>query len=334
MRSELPAGRSRVPRTAVPIRLERSVLAVPGTNPRMHARAAAAGADLVFLDLEDAVAPSEKEASRALVAQSLRTLAWGRTTRAFRINALDTPWWYRDLIEVVEAAGDALDCVIVPKVNRPEDVCAVAALLASIEQYRGFSRPIGIEAQVETAQGLVAVEAIAACSERLEALVFGMGDYAASMRMPLALIGVPDAHDALYGGDRFHYALHRLVAAARAHGLRVVDGPYAAIRDRDGFQRACRVALALGFDGKWCLHPDQVPVANAVFAPSAEELAWAQRVLAAYAAATAEGRGVLTVDGHMVDAASLRMAQSALERARLAGLLPSAEPAPASDEGR
>ena len=311
-----------MPRAAVPIRLERSVLAVPGASPRMHARAATSAADLVFLDLEDAVAPSEKEASRALVAEALRTLDWGGKTRAFRINALDTPWWYRDLIEVVETAGGALDCVIVPKVHRPEDVCAVAALLTSIEQYRGLARPIGIEAQIESAQGLVAVEAIAACSERLEALVFGPGDYAASMRMPLTLIGVPDANDVLYGGDRFHYALQRIVAAARANGLRVIDGPYAAIRDLDGFRRACQVALALGFDGKWCLHPDQVPIANSVFAPSAEEIAWAQRVLEAYAAASAEGRGVLTVDGHMVDAASLRMAQSVLERARQAGLPP------------
>lgn len=310
-----------MPRAPVPVRLERSQLAVPASNWEMIQKAVASQADAVFLDLEDAVAPNEKEASRPNVVRALRELDWGRKVRLFRINGLDTPWAYRDLVEVVEQAGDRLDCVIIPKVNRAEDVYVVETLLQEIEQFKGFSRPIGIEAQIETAQGIVNIDQIARSSERLEALIFGMGDYAASMQMPLDAIGVPDENDALYPGHRWNYVMHRIVASARALGLRALDGPYAAFRDAEGYRQACRVARALGFDGKWCIHPSQISVANEVFAPSPREVQWASRVLQEYERAMQEGRGAITVDGKMVDAASLRMARVTVEKARLAGLL-------------
>lgn len=306
---------------AVPLRLERSVLAVPASSWRMVQRAVATEADLVFLDLEDAVAPSEKESARANVVRALRELDWGRKVRAFRMNALDTPWAYRDLVEVVEQAGEVLDLVIVPKVGRPEEVVFVDLLLTQIELHRGYARPVGVEVQIETPRGVLQADRIAGASPRLEALVFGPGDYAASIQMPMARIGVPDEHDRLYPGHRWGFAMHRLVAAARAEGLRAVDGPYADVRDREGFRRSCQVARALGFDGKWCIHPDQVPIANEVFTPSPEEVAWSLRVVEAYERALQEGQGAVALDGRMIDAASLRMAQVVVEKARQAGLV-------------
>jgi len=310
-----------VAQRSLPVRLERSVLAVPASSWRMIEKALRTEADMVFLDLEDAVAPSEKESARANVVRALRDLDWGRKVRAFRMNGLDTPWAYRDLVEVVEEAGDALDLVIVPKVSRPEEVVFVDLLLGQIERNKGLARPVGVEVQVETPQGFLYADRIAGASPRLEALVFGPGDYAASMQMPMAHIGVPDEHDRLYPGHRWGYVMHRLVASARAEGLRAVDGPYAEIRDGEGFRRSCQIARALGFDGKWCIHPDQVPIANEVFSPAPEEVAWALRVVEAYEQALREGQGAVAVDGRMVDAASLRLAQVVVEKARQAGLV-------------
>ncbi|MFN3974170.1 MAG: HpcH/HpaI aldolase/citrate lyase family protein [Dehalococcoidia bacterium] len=310
-----------MPRTPVPIRLERSFLSVPASNWGMIQKAVASDADCIYLDLEDAVAPSQKEGSRPLVVKALRELEWGRKVRCVRINGLDTPWAYRDIVEVVEAAGDCLDCVVLPKTNRPEDVAFVDILLTQIEHHKGFSRRIGIEAQIETAQGMVNIHAIAMASERLEALVFGPGDYAASMQMPQAAIGEPDEADAIYPGHRWHYAMHRIVAAARGAGLRALDGPFAAHRDTEGFRKACLIARSLGFDGKWCIHPIQVPIANQVFSPPSKEVEWAMRVIQAYEEALARGEGAITIDGRMIDAASLRVAQATVQKARLAGLL-------------
>lgn len=301
-----------------PERLERSILVTPATSPRMIAKAAAAPADLVCIDLEDAVVPAEKEAARANVIRAFRELDFGPRLRAFRINGLDTPFAYRDLIEVVEAAGDRLDLVVMPKVNQPDDVRFVATLLDQIEAYQGFAHRIGIEAQIETALGCANAEAIAAASPRLEALVFGPGDFAASARMPADAIGAFDEHDRRYPGHRWHYVMQRIVVAARAFGKRALDGPFADIRDLAGFQRSCEIGRALGFDGKWCIHPDQLATANATFAPPADEVAWARRVLDAAERAEAAGYGALTVDGKMVDAASLRMARVLVERDALA----------------
>ncbi|HUX67308.1 MAG TPA: CoA ester lyase [Terriglobales bacterium] len=304
---------------APPLRLERTLLFVPANNWRMIEKAAASDADAVCLDLEDAVPVEHKAASRAVVARALRELDFGPRLRMFRINGLDTGFAYRDLIEVVEAAGERLDLVMLPKASGAGEVEFVDRLLTQIEQQRpGNTRPpIGIEAQIETARGFVYCREIAAASPRLEALIFGAGDYAASMQMPSSGIGEFDAHDALYPGHRWHAAMHAIVACARAFGLRAMDSPYAAYRDAAGFERSCRIALALGFDGKQCIHPAQLEMARSVFTPTAEAAAHAARVVAAYEEAAAAGRGAVSLDGKMVDAANLRLAQVVARKAEL-----------------
>ncbi len=297
-------------------RLDRSILAVPASEPRKVEKAVASSADAVFLDLEDAVPPDQKDTARREAARALRDLDWGLKTRMVRINALDTPWAYRDVIEVCEAAGHFLDSVVVPKVGRPEEVAFVDILLGQVEAHLGLTRRVRIHVLVESAEGLSNLDRIAAASPRLEALSFGPGDFAASVGMPAAAIGTHDTWDDLYPGHRWHYAMQRVVVVARAHGLRAYDGPSAEFRDLEAFRRLCLVARALGFDGKWCIHPAQIPVVHEVFSPTPEEVAWAQRVVAAYEAAQAEGRGVITVEGKMVDAASLRMARATLARSR------------------
>ena len=295
-------------------RLTRSMLFVPAARPDMIHKAAQSAADAVCLDLEDSVAPEQKEASRANVIQALQQLDFGKRIRMLRINALDTPFAYRDVIEVVEAAGEHLDLIMLPKTRDAGDVRFLDLLLAQIEMRHHLSRPIGIEAQIETAGGFVWLREIAQSAPRLEALIFGPGDYAASMRMPLANIGEADQHDALYPGHRWHAVMHGIVAAARANNLRCMDGPYADFKDQAGFERACKVALAMGFDGKQCIHPAQLPTANRIFAPAPDELNWAQKVVEAYEQASAAGRGAISLNGKMVDAANIRMAQTILQR--------------------
>ncbi len=301
------------------IRPERSVLATPASSRRMIEKGLASAADVVFLDLEDAVAPAAKSAARQEAIRAVRELDWGGKPRVVRVNAPDTPFCFKDIVELVEAAAEQLDLLLIPKVNGPADVHFVDRLLSQIEAATGRVHPIGIELQIETPAGLAACEAIAAASPRIEALVFGPGDYAAAAGLPQDAIGVPDDWDAAVAGDRFGYPKDRLLVAARAAGLRAIDGPYADFRNLDGFGRACRAARARGYDGIWCIHPSQIATANNLFSPTAEELAWAHRVLDEAAAAARDGRGALTVDGRMVDAASLRMARSTL------GRVPSAE---------
>jgi citrate lyase beta subunit len=301
------------------LRAERSVLATPGSNPRMIAKALASDADVVMIDLEDAVAPEAKSDARAEVIAALRHGDWRGRPRTFRMNALDTPWFVRDLVEIVEGAGDALDLIVVPKVGSPEDVQTVATILFALESAVGRTTAVGLEVQIESARGLANCEAIAVANPRLEALIFGPGDYAATVRMPLAAIGMPDAWDDAYPGHRWDYPLHRILVAARVAGLRAIDGPYADFRDLDGFRRSCLTARALGYDGKWCIHPAQVPVANEVFTPTEAEIAWAREVLAANADAAREGRGSFALHGQMIDAASLRMARATLARAEVGG---------------
>jgi citrate lyase subunit beta/citryl-CoA lyase len=294
---------------------QRSVLICPASHPRMPQRAVASGADVVVLDLEDAVAPGEKAAARAALARALRELDWRGRPRRYRVNGLDTPYFYRDLIDVLEPAGDLVDAVVVPKVERPEDVHVVATLLAQIEASVGIGHSIGIEAQIESPLGLRHCEAIAAASRRLRSVVFGPGDYAASAGMPLTAIGVEDEWDAAYPGHRFHDAMHRILVAGRAAGVRVIDGPYAALRDEEGLRRSCLVARALGYDGKWCIHPDQVETVNDVFSPGAEEIAWARRVVEAADEVEREGLGAVDHAAVEGDGASVRLARSLLARA-------------------
>jgi citrate lyase subunit beta/citryl-CoA lyase len=290
------------------------MLFVPASRPDMIQKAARSAADAICLDLEDAVALDQKEASRANVIQALQHLDFGRRTRMLRINALDTPFAYRDIIEIVEAAGAQLDLIMLPKTRDASDVRFLDTLLSQIEMRQHLSQHIGIEAQIETASGFVWLREIAQSAPRLEALIFGPGDYAASMRMPLANIGEPDLHDAIYPGHRWHAIMHAIVASARANNLRCMDGPYADFKDEAGFERACKVALAMGFDGKQCIHPAQLPTANRIFAPTPDELTCAHTVVDAYEQASAAGRGAISVSGKMIDAANIRMAQTILQR--------------------
>ena len=298
-------------------RLTRSQLYVPASKPAMIQKAAASAADAVCIDLEDSVTPAEKSSSRANVIHALKEIDFGRRVRMFRINALDTPFAYRDLVEVVEAAGDRLDAVMIPKAGSARDIEFVDTLLTQIEAHTRLTRQIGLEAQIETASGFLHAAEIAGASPRLEALIFGAGDYAASMRMPSSAIGEADEHDEIYPGHRWHAVMHTIVAAARVNGLRCLDGPYAGYTDAAGLARACQIALAMGFDGKQCIHPAQLAAVNATFTPSLEEVTKAAAVLKAYEAAAAAGQGAATHDGRMIDAANLRMARTILERHRL-----------------
>jgi citrate lyase beta subunit len=302
------------------MRLERSELAVPASNWRMIEKSASSDADLAFLDLEDSVAPAAKSQARVNVIRAFNELSWGVKPHVFRMNALDTPYFYRDLIEIVEGAPAQVDLILVPKVNRPEDVYVVDTLLTQIEAAVCVEQPIGLEVLIETAEGLINCEQIARASARVESIVFGPGDYTASLRIPATSIGTPDEWDAVYPGHRFHYPMHRILVAGRAAGIRVIDGPFADYRDLDGFRTSCVLARSLGYDGKMCIHPAQISVANEVFAPTKAEIAWARRVVDAYERATAEGTGAITIDDKMIDVASIRMAETTLERARQAGL--------------
>ena len=303
-------------------RPRRSCLAVPGSSPRFIAKAQGLDADEVFLDLEDAVAPAAKPAARQAVAQALRDGGWGGRVMAVRINDVTTAWAYRDVVDVVEQAGPHLDAIVLPKVTGPGHVVWLDLLLGQIEQAKGYPvGAIGIEAQIEDARGLAAVDAIAAASPRLAALVFGPADFMASLGMRSLDIGAQPAGYA--GGDAFHYPLLRLLVAARAHGLQAIDGPYAAIADTEGLARAAASVAALGFDGKWVLHPGQVGPVNEAFSPSQQDYDRAELILAAYAHYTGENQlGAALLDGQMIDEASRKLALVTAARGRAAGLTP------------
>ena len=290
-------------------RLQRSELAVPGSNPNMFEKAAASNVDYVFLDLEDAVAPDDKLAARANIIQALRDIDWrgaGKTI-SIRINGLDTHYMYRDVVEIVEQAGEFLDTILIPKVGVPSDVYMVDAMLSQIETAVGINHRIGLEALIETTLGMANVEAIAMASDRLEAMHFGVADYAASCRARTTNIGGlnPD-----YPGDQWHDGLSRMLVACRAYGLRPVDGPFGDFNDPEGFQLAARRAAALGYEGKWAIHPSQIDLANGVFSPPASEVDRAKRILVALEEAAAQGKGAAQLDGRMIDAASARMAEN------------------------
>jgi citrate lyase beta subunit len=299
------------------VRLSRSVLAVPASKWKMIERGPSSGADLFFLDLEDATAPSEKAAARENVVQALKELDWQGRPAFYRMNSLDTPYFYRDIIDVVEEVGERLDLILVPKVERPEDLCTLDTLLRSVEMSAGIMPgKVKLEAQIETALGLANTDTIARATDRLEALVFGPGDYAASIRMPQTSIGTMDEWDEAYPGHRMSYVMQRIVVAARVGGVRAVDGPVADYRDEEGLRKSCLVARSLGFDGKWCIHPGQVEIVNEVFSPTEKEIEWARKVVDSYEEANIAGSGSISVDGQMVDAASIRMAQSTLDLAQ------------------
>jgi citrate lyase subunit beta/citryl-CoA lyase len=299
-----------------PSRLRRSELAVPAANPRMIEKAAASDADLVFLDLEDATAPALKEEARANVIHGLKTLEWGRTLRAVRVNAADTRWATDDMVEVVTNAHEHLDIIIVPKPYAPRDIWFFETLLDQLEQKLGLEPRIGFEALIEEAQALSRVEEMASCSPRLEALILGFGDLAASLGFRVG--HEADPADA-YPGDPWHAARARLIAACRANGIDAIDGPYPNFTKPEAYRRECTWASTLGAVGKWCIHPSQIPIANEVFAPSDKEIAFARKQLEAYETATKSGAGAGSAGGMLVDAATLRLFQAVIDRAKQTG---------------
>ena len=289
------------------IRLRRSCLAVPGSSPKMLAKAAGRAADEVFIDLEDAVAPEAKnDETRRLVAGALCGQEWTAPTRAVRVNAVGTPWWRDDLSIVVAEAGPALHCVIVPKVESVEQVDAVSRLLDELDP----EGRVGIEIQIESPRGLVEIERLAVASPRIETLILGPGDYAAAAGMPELTVGAGDP-------DRWHYVLAKILTTARAFGLQAIDGPYAAILDLDGFRELAGRSRLLGFDGKWAIHPDQIAICNEVYSPTQGEFERAEQILAAYRDARA---GAVLFEGEMIDEASRKLAISMAERGRAAGM--------------
>jgi malyl-CoA/(S)-citramalyl-CoA lyase len=311
-----------------PARLNRSELAVPGSQPQMFEKAAQSDADVIFLDLEDAVAPDEKAQARKNIIKALNDMDWGKKTMSVRINGLDTHYMYRDVVDVVEQAGERLDLIMVPKVGTAADVYAVDMMVTQIESAKGYKKRIGFEHIIETALGMQNVSAIAAASRRNESLHFGVADYAASTRARTTIIGgvnpdysvltdpLEDGSRQVHWGDMWHYALARMVVAARANGLRPIDGPFGDFKDADGYRAAAKRAAVLGCEGKWAIHPSQLALANEVMSPSEAEVTRATRILEAMAVAEAKGLGAVSLDGRLIDYASIRQAEVLVAKAR------------------
>jgi malyl-CoA/(S)-citramalyl-CoA lyase len=314
-------------------RLNRSELAVPGSSPKLFEKAAASAADVVFLDLEDAVAPDDKVQARKNVIQAIREVDWGTKTLSLRINGLDTHYMYRDVVDVIEQSGDRLDLIMIPKVGTAADVYALDMLVTQVEDAVGRKKRIGFEMIIETALGMANVDAIAGASKRNESLHFGVADYAASTKARTTVIGGPNA---LYGvltdpgeagpdeagsprdyhwGDMWHYPIARMVVAARAYGLRPIDGPFGDFSDPDGFRAQANRAAVLGCEGKWAIHPAQIALANEVNSPSKAEVTKAKRILEAMEQATREGKGAVALDGRLIDIASIKQAEVLVQKA-------------------
>jgi citrate lyase subunit beta/citryl-CoA lyase len=292
-------------------RLQRSYLAVPGSNPSMIDRAIKSAADFVFLDCEDAVAPPEKEQARKNIIQALNDLDWKGAGKSVsvRINGLDTHYMYRDVVDIVEQAGSKLDTILIPKVGVAADVYTVECIVSQIEVAKGLTNKIGTEALIETPLGMANVESIASAPSRLEAKHVGVGDYSAFNKARNVVIGGlnPD-----FPGDQWHFPLSRMTVACRAYGLRPIDGPFGGIDDPEGYKAAARHGAALGMEGKWAIHPSQIDLANEIFSPTAKEVERAERILVALKEAEAQGKGAASLDGKMIDAASEKMAKNLL----------------------
>ena len=299
------------------MRLRRSELSTPASSERMIEKAAASDADLVFLDLEDSVSPNEKVAARAKVIHGLKTLDWGKKTRAVRINDLETEYAYQDIISVVEEAGEYLDVLIVPKVKTARDVWWVDVLLTQIEKRLKRARRIGLEVLIEEVEAMLHVEEIARASSRLEAIIFGHIDYSASQGIDAKYAG--NDLDS-YPGDLWHYARNRVVIAARAAGIDAIDGPYLDFKNTEGYRRECLRAKTLGMVGKWAIHPSQIAIANEVFSPSREEVERARKLDALYTEAQEKGLGAVAFEGKMIDVAVVRSARNIIRKADLIGM--------------
>jgi malyl-CoA/(S)-citramalyl-CoA lyase len=317
-------------------RLHRSELAVPGSNTALFEKAAKSNADIIFLDVEDAVAPDDKEQARKNIIAGLNDINWGSKTMMIRINGLDTHYMYRDVVDIVEACP-RLDMILIPKVGVPADVYAIDMLVTQIEAAKGRTKRIGFEVLIETALGMANVEAIAQASPRLEAMTFGVADYAASTRARTTVIGGvnpdygvladkdADGKRAYYWADQWHAAQTRMMIACRAYGLRPIDGPFGDFGDQDGFFAAAKRAAVLGYEGKWAIHPSQIDLANQVFTPSDTEVNKAKRIIEAMDQAAKEGKGAVSLDGKLIDIASIRMAEALLNKAQAMGMAAAAE---------
>ena len=306
-------------------RLRRSILSVPGSSEKMMSKAVGLPADEIMLDLEDGVALEEKEEARAKIIRSFLDHDWGGRVRAYRINGLDTPFAYRDIIDVVEQAGASIDVVVIPKVEKAADVEFVDLLVSQIELSMRLERRIGLEASIETALGMLNVKEIAFASPRLEALVFGIADYGASLGMPSSGISGHGDGEEQYPANRWHFPLSRMVMAAKAAGLAAIDAPYGDFKDPAGLKESCQVSRALGYDGKWAIHPNQLEIVNETFTPSQEDINLAVRILQAYREADAAGEGATALDGKMVDGGSIRLARVTYDKARKLGLVEDGE---------
>jgi malyl-CoA/(S)-citramalyl-CoA lyase len=307
-------------------RLHRSELAVPGSNPGMFEKAAKSAADIIFLDCEDAVAPDDKEQARKNIVQGLNEINWGNKTMMVRINGLDTHYMYRDVVDIVEACP-RLDMILIPKVGVPADVYALDMLVTQIETAKRRTKRIGFELLIETALGMANVEAIAQSSKRLEAMSFGVADYAASTRARTTVIGGVNkeygvltdkdekGHRDYFWADQWHAAQTRMMVACRAYGLRPIDGPFGDFSDPEGYLAAARRAAVLGYEGKWAIHPSQIALANEVYTPSEAEVTKARRIMDAMAQAASEGKGAVSLDGRLIDLASIRMVEALLKKA-------------------
>ncbi|WP_377193058.1 L-malyl-CoA/beta-methylmalyl-CoA lyase [Ruegeria meonggei] len=308
---------------AAPARPNRCQLFGPGSNTKLFPKMAASAADVINLDLEDSVAPSDKDAARANVIEALNTVDWGSKYMSVRINGLDTPYWYRDVVDLLEQAGDRLDQIMIPKVGCAEDVYAVDALVTAIERAKGRSKPVSFEVIIESAAGIAHVEAIAASSPRMQAMSLGAADFAASMGMQTTGIGGTQENYYMlregekHWSDPWHWAQAAIVAACRTHGVLPVDGPFGDFSDDDGYIAQAKRSATLGMVGKWAIHPKQIALANQVFTPSDEAVTEAREILAAMEQAKANGEGATVYKGRLVDIASIKQAEVIVAQAEL-----------------
>ncbi len=297
-------------------RARRCQLSIPGSSEKMMAKGSGMDVDHIFLDLEDAVAPAAKPEARGKIVEALNSHDFGKSVRCVRINDVETQWCYKDIIEVVTGAGENLDTIMIPKVKYAHDVKWVDILLNQIEMEIGLKKKIGIELLIEEVEGMQNIDAISTSSERLEAMVFGMGDYSASQGINVRAIG----GDGGYPGDIWHYQRHRLVIACRSAGIDPIDGPFGNFKDDEGYRRECTRSSILGCVGKWAIHPAQVPHSQEIYSPDPDDVAHARKIAAAYDEAVANGQGAAQVDGTMIDAASVRIVQNTIDKADLYGL--------------
>jgi malyl-CoA/(S)-citramalyl-CoA lyase len=308
---------------SAPARPNRCQLFGPGSNTRLFAKMAASAADVINLDLEDSVAPSDKDQARANIIQAIGEVDWGTKTLAVRINSLDTPYWYRDVVDLLEQSSERLDQIMIPKVGCPEDVYAVDALITAIESAMGRTKRVSLEVIIESAAGLAHVEAIAAASPRLQAMSLGAADYAASMGMQTTGIGGTQENyyilhgDTRHYSDPWHWAQTAIVAACRTHGLLPVDGPFGDFSDDEGYRAQARRSATLGMVGKWAIHPKQIGLANEVFTPSEAAVAEAREILAAMKTAKENGEGATVYKGRLVDIASIKQAEVIVAQSEL-----------------